>query len=108
MYAGWWYPSQQIKIVQTNGDKTMKNKIWMWIGGLMIALLVFGTVGTAVAYAQSPSTDGSLIYGHGPGGGRGPLGTAELDAAAKALGMTTAELSTALQSGKTLEQLATE
>jgi hypothetical protein len=36
------------------------------------------------------------------------LGTAELDAAAKALGMTSADLSTALQSGKTLSDLATE
>jgi uncharacterized protein YidB (DUF937 family) len=86
----------------------MKKKIWMWIGGLLVALLVVGAVGTAVAFAQAPTPATSLIYGHGPGGGHGPLGAAELEAAAKALGMTTDELSTALQSGKTLEQLATE
>ena len=34
------------------------------------------------------------------------MGQPELEAAAKVLGMTTDELSTALQSGKTLEQLA--
>src|SRR5512145_473110 len=87
----------------------MKQKMWKWIGGLLVALLVVGAAGTAVAYAQAPTSDGNLIYGHGgPGGGRGPLGTAELEAAAKALGMTTDELSAALQSGKTLEAIATE
>lgn len=84
----------------------MQKKIWMWIGGLMIALLVVVAAGTAVAYAQGPTT--ILGDGHGPHGGRGPLDGAALDAAAKALGMTTDELTTALQSGKTLEQLATE
>lgn len=84
----------------------MQKKIWMWIGGLMIALLVVVAAGTAVAYAQGPAT--ILGDGHGPHGGRGPLDGAALDAAAKALGMTTDELTTALQSGKTLEQLATE
>jgi hypothetical protein len=36
------------------------------------------------------------------------LPTAELEAAAKALGMTTDEVSTALQNGQTLEDLATK
>ena len=86
----------------------MKKKIWMWIGGLLVALLVVGATGAAVAYAQGPTPSTNLGDGRGPGGGHGPLGTAELEAAAKVLGMTADELSTALQSGKTLEQLATE
>jgi lambda repressor-like predicted transcriptional regulator len=85
----------------------MKKKIWIWVGGLLIALMVVGAVGSAVAYAQGPTPTAVFGDGHGPHGGRGLEG-AELDAAAKALGMTTDELSTALQSGKTLEQLATE
>ena len=50
-----------------------------------------------------------IFHGRGPGNGHGfGLGQAELDAAAKVLGMTSDELSTALKSGKTLEQLATD
>ena len=86
----------------------MKKKIWIWVGGLLVALMVVGAVGTAVAYAQAPTPATSLGDGRGPGGGHGPLGGAELEAAAQALGMTTDELTTALQSGKTLEDLATE
>jgi hypothetical protein len=86
----------------------MKQKMWKWIGGLLVALLVVGAAGTAVAYAQAPTSVADMNHGHGPGGGRGPLGTAELEAAAKALGMTTDELSAALQSGKTLEEIATD
>ena len=83
----------------------MKNKKSILIGGLLVALLVIGVIGATSAYAQSsPST---LPHGHGPGGGRG-LGLVELQVAAKALNMTTDELITALQSGKTLEQLAGE
>ena len=43
----------------------------------------------------------------GPHEGRG-LGATELEAAAKVFGMTSDELSTALQSGQTLEEIATE
>src|SRR5439155_11186420 len=42
---------------------------------------------------------------HGPGHGRGP-GFGNLDAAAKALGMTADELRTALQGGKSLADVA--
>jgi hypothetical protein len=87
----------------------MKNKMLIVIGGLLAALLVVGVVGATVGYAQSAPT--TLFNGRGPGdGGRGGphLGQVELDAAAKVLGMTSDELSTALQSGKTLEQLATD
>jgi hypothetical protein len=85
----------------------MKNKMSVLIGGLLVALLVVGVIGATSAYAQGSSS--TLLHGRGPGeGGRGHLGGAGLDAAAQALGMTTDELTTALQSGKTLEQLAQE
>src|SRR5574341_35677 len=85
----------------------MKNKKPILIGGILIALLVIGVIGATSAYAQSPT--GTLLHGRGPGDGRGfGLGQVELDAAAKVLGMTTDELTSALQSGKTLEQLATD
>jgi hypothetical protein len=91
----------------TNGDKTMKNKMSVLIGGLLIVLVVIGVIGATSAYAQSPS--GALLHGGGPGGGgRGGLGLEGLQVAAKALNMTTDELITALRSGKTLEELATE
>ena len=89
----------------------MKKKIWFWLGGLLVALMVVGAVGTAVAYAQGPTPPASgWDGGRGPrGGGHGFLDdTAELGAAAKALGMTSDELSTAIKGGKTLEQLAAE
>jgi len=83
----------------------MKNKMSILIAGLLVALLVVGVVGASGVFAQtSTSTD---LHGRGPGGGRG-LGQVELDAAAKVLNMTADELSTALQSGKTLEQIATD
>ena len=83
----------------------MKNKMSIVIAGLLIALLVVGVVGATGVFAQSSST--TLSHGFGPGWGRGlRLGSVELEAAAKVLDMTTDELSTALQSGKTLEQVA--
>ena len=83
----------------------MKNKKSILIGGLLVALLVIGVIGATNVYAQTPTT--TPLHDGGPGGGRGRgLGQVELEAAAKVLGMTTDELSTALQSGKTLEQLA--
>lgn len=85
----------------------MKNKKFVLIGGLLVALLVIGVIGATGVYAQSQSS--ILPHGSGPGDGRGlGMGQPELEAAAKALGMTTADLSSALQSGKTLEQLASE
>jgi len=88
----------------------MKNKKFVLIGGLLVALLIVGAIGVLgvkSVYAQSPSN--TPLHGFGPGDGRGRgIGQAELDAAAKALGMTSADLSSALRSGKTLEQVATE
>jgi hypothetical protein len=83
----------------------MKNRKSILIVGILVALLVVGGVGATIAYAQSPTN--TPLHGGGPDGGRGRgLGQVELEAAAKVLGMTTDELSTALQGGKTLEQLA--
>jgi hypothetical protein len=83
----------------------MKNKMSIVIAGLLVALLVVGVIGATNAYAQgSPST---LFHGRGPGGGRG-LGLEGLQVAAEALNMTTDELISALRSGKTLEEIATE
>jgi hypothetical protein len=85
----------------------MKNKMLIVIAGLMAALLVVGVAGATGVFAQS-STPSTPMHGRGPGDGHGfGLGTAELEAAAKVLGMTTDELSTALQT-KTLEQIASD
>ena len=87
----------------------MKNKMLIVIGGLLAALLVVGVIGATSVYAQEPVN--MLQHGRGPGGGGGGgrgLSDAALEAAAKVLGMTTDDVSSALQSGKTLQDLATE
>ena len=86
----------------------MKNKMLIVIGGLLAALLVVGVVGATAAYAQSSDTPnvGLMDFGRGPG--RHGLGDAELEAAANALGMTTDDVQSALQGGKTLQDLADE
>jgi hypothetical protein len=83
----------------------MKTKKSILLSGMLVALLAAVLVGAKSAYAQGP-TD-SLMHGGGPGGGRG-FGLAWLQTAAEALDLTTDELITALQSGKTLEQVAEE
>lgn len=83
----------------------MNKKYLLVIGGLLAALLVVGIVGATSAYAQEPTNN--PMHGNGPGHGRG-LGDAELDAAAGVLGMTTDEVSSALQNGQTLQDLADE
>jgi hypothetical protein len=88
----------------------MNKKYLIVIGGLLAALLVVGVVGATSAYAQGPNTPafGIMGNGRGPGDGRGfGLGDTELQAAAKVLGMTTDEVSSALKDGKTLQDLAT-
>ncbi len=85
----------------------MKNKKSLWIGGLLVALVltILARVGVSSVYAQSPTT--TLAHGGGPGGGRGDgFSLTWLKIAADKLGMTTDELITALQGGKTLEQIA--
>src|SRR3972149_3140587 len=81
----------------------MKNKMSILVAGILVALLVVGVIGARSAYAQSPAS--TFLHVRGPGDGRG-LGLVELQVAAEALDMTTDELITALQSGKTLEQVA--
>ena len=85
----------------------MKKKISILIGGLLAVAVLFGAYNVKTAYAQGDTT---MMQrgggGHGHGGERG-LGQPELEAAAKVLGMTSTELSTALADGKTLEDLAT-
>ena len=82
----------------------MKNKMSIVIAGLLLALVVIGVIGATNAYAQGLSDE--LLRGRGPGG-RG-LGLEGLQIAAEALNMTTDELIDKLQSGKTLEEIATE
>lgn len=85
----------------------MKTKWAVLIGGVLVALLVVGVLGATNAFAQGASSDD--FHGRGPGGGRGlHVGSPEFEAAAEALDMTTDELTTALQSGKTLETIAEE
>jgi hypothetical protein len=87
----------------------MNKKMLIVIGGLLTALLVVGVVGATSAYAQGPNPPAlaAMGNGRGPGEGRGfGLGDAELEAAAKVLGMTTDEVSSALKDGKTLQDLA--
>jgi hypothetical protein len=83
-----------------------KNKKSILIGGLLLALVVtvLAGVGVSSVYAQSPVQ--TLGHGRGPGGGG--LSPTGLQVAAQKLGMTTDELITALQGGKTLEQIAQE
>lgn len=85
----------------------MKQKILILIGGLLVALMIVGVVGATNVFAQSSTMSAPEHGGGGPGGGRG-IGLVGLQAAAEALNMTTDELITALRSGSTLEELATE
>ncbi len=84
----------------------MKNKKSILIGGLLVALVVTVLAGLGVSsvYAQSPAQ----VLTHGRGPGRDGLSLTGLQVAAQKLAMTTDELITALQSGKTLEQIAQE
>ena len=88
----------------------MNKKLPKIVGGLVVALMLIGIAGATIAYAQdgtppTPPADGQFD-GPGPGQRHGFLHGAELTAAANALGMTTDDLSTELQNGKTLEELA--
>lgn len=94
----------------------MKNKMLVVIAGLMTALVLIGVIGATGAFAQgptttptAPSTESTPPIFPGRGHGEGHfLGMPELEAAAQALNMTTDELTAALQSGKTLEQIASD
>ena len=91
----------------------IKKKLWMFVGGTLIAVMLIGSVGAVVAYAQSPTPATTPVPSTGwtrPGAGAHGiyLAGAELDAAANALGMISADLSAELKSGKTLSAIATE
>jgi lambda repressor-like predicted transcriptional regulator len=88
----------------------MKRKLWITVGGGLMVLALLGTATVVAVHAQSPTppTPGGGPIGRGPGlGGPRQLGQAELDAAAKVLGISADELSSQLQSGKTLDEIAT-
>lgn len=90
----------------------MNKKLRKFVGGMLVAFMLVAGAGAYAVYAQAgtPAAPTGQQQGPGPGGPRGPhkLGGAALDAAAQALGMTSDELSTELQSGKTLSDIATE
>lgn len=86
----------------------MKNKRSILIGGLLVALVVTVLAGVGVSSVYAQSSSQPLAHGRGPGGGGGGLSLTGLQVAAEKLGMTTDELITALQSGKTLEEIAQE
>jgi len=88
----------------------MKQKLPLLVGGFLAVLVVVGAIGAGIAYADRgapPSFGTGSNDGRGGPNGGHMLGQAELEAAAQVLGMTSDELSSALQSGQTLEQLAT-
>jgi hypothetical protein len=75
--------------------------------GLTVLVLMIAALGVSSAFAQTPTPPATTTtpYAHG-GFGRGMCGQAGLDAAAKALKMTTDELSAQLWGGQTLSGLA--
>ena len=85
----------------------MKNKKSILIGGLLVALVVTVLAGVGVSSVYAQSSSQPLAHGRGPGGGGG-LSLTGLQVAAEKLGMTTDELIAAIQSGKTLEEIAQE
>lgn len=87
----------------------MNRKLGWAIGALVIALLAVGVYGTTTALADD-SNPPFPFGGRGPGGPHGGRGLdgAALEAVAGVLDMSTDELSAALESGKTLQELADE
>jgi hypothetical protein len=102
MYQDTLVPTKRI----TQGEKTMKNKWLIVFSGLVAALLIVGAVGATAVYALEPSN--LLQHGRGPGWHGFRFSDAELEAVARVLGMTADEVSSALQAGKTLQDLANE
>lgn len=85
----------------------MNKKITWLAGALALALLVVGAIGATTVYADDnapPQPSGERMPG-GPRGGRG-LDGAALEAVAGALDMSADDVSAALESGKTLQELA--
>lgn len=84
----------------------MKKKIALLIGGLLAIVLIAGAAAVTHAYAQEGAPSEARADGL-PRHGRG-LSQAELEAAAKVLGLTADELQSALEAGKSLETLAAD
>jgi hypothetical protein len=98
-----------------------KKKVLWLCGGVLVALLLVGLVGVAVASAQEPTEptpEPGALPGRPDGGrersgfegglfGGGPGDQwATFDAAAEALGLTPEELFSELHAGKTLKEIA--
>jgi len=89
------------------------NKKFRWvIGALLVALLAVGAYGATTVYADD-SNPPLPLGERGPGGPGGPHGGrgldgAALEAVASVLNMSADDLSTALEDGKTLQELADE
>jgi hypothetical protein len=85
----------------------MEIKKFFWVAGaLAIVLLAVGTYGTTTVLANGNNPPHPLGQ-RGPGGhGVRSLDDASLAAVAGVLNMSTDDLSTALQNGKTLQELA--
>jgi len=85
----------------------MKRRLMILAGVAMaVALVLVVQAGTALAQEVAPTPSAPQTLALGRGGGLGGCGQAGSEAAAKALGMTTAELSTQLWGGRTLAELA--
>jgi len=86
----------------------MKKKLVILVSVVLAALLLVGALALPTL-AQEPTPQPKTSTGwrdRGFGFGRGISGQAELEAAAKVLGMTAEELSTQLWGGRTLADLA--
>lgn len=85
----------------------MSKRVKIAAGALAVVMLVSTlVVGTALAQGATPTPKAPYGWRCGFGFGRGIFGQAELEAAAKVLGMTADELSTQLWGGRTLAELA--
>jgi len=73
----------------------------------VVTLLTVLGLSTWALVQSATAAETQTITAHG-GGGRGVCGTAGLEAAAEALGMTTDEVSTQLRAGESLADLAEE
>ena len=85
------------------------SKRLMILAGVALVVVLVGAAVLVPALAQEPTPTPKAPFGcrgRGFGFGRGFFGQAELEAAAKALGLTADELSTQLWGGRTLADLA--
>jgi hypothetical protein len=88
----------------------INKKQWLIAGGALVVIALIGSIGAIAVHAQTPTPTPPSGWRGGPGNGplAPRLGQPALDAAAQALGLTSADLSSELQSGKTLSAIAAE